>query len=166
MKVIFIRGLPGTGKTIVTELLKEKLPNSEVINVDDFKINPIQNGETLKNIMKIAYKQLLKRLYEFSLINKEYVIIDELICEKRFLKKIFFFLNQTNSLSYWFRLRRKLKELLKVEAGRNRKIKNSLKDFSKLKKKIESLKIAGEYQIKNDDLDLTVKKIMSYLNKF
>lgn len=161
MKIIFIRGLPGTGKTTVAEMLKKELYNSEVINVDNFKLEALKKGKNFENAKKRAYEQALKKMNEFYLIKKDYLIIDELICEKEFLKKLHFFLNKTNSDFYWFRILRKLKFLLDVESKRNKKIKNTLKDFNKLKKDIESLKIPGEYLIKNDNLNLTIKKILS-----
>lgn len=160
MKAIFIRGVPGTGKTIVAEQIKKRLSNSEIINVDNLKIKAMHNGKDFESAKNIAYEQSLKKLYKFYLIKKNYVILDELICEEEFLKKLHVFLDQTNSHSYWFRLVRKLKELLEVESKRDRQIKNNLDDFNKLKQDIESLKIKNEYLIKNDDLALTIKKIL------
>jgi len=58
---------------------------------------------------------------------------------------------------------RKLKDLLEVESKRDRKIKNTVEDFNKLKEDTEALKIQGEYLIKNDDLDLTANKILNFL---
>ena len=48
MKIIFIRGLPGTGKTAVAEILKTKLPNSELISVDNFKLKSMSKGKDFK----------------------------------------------------------------------------------------------------------------------
>ena len=47
-----------------------------------------------------------------------------------------------------------------METTRKRKIKNSKEDFIELKEEIESYKIKNEYLIKNDDLALTIKKIL------
>jgi len=163
MKLIIIRGLPGTGKTAVSELLKRNLPNSEIINADDFKLESMQDGKTFENAKKTAYEKSLKNLYEFYSSGKDYVILEELICEKEFLNKLLSFLAQTNSVSYWFRLMRKLRYLLEVESMRKRKIKNSLADFNKLKKDLDSLKIKDEHIIKNDDLNMTVKKILKII---
>ena len=97
-------------------------------------------------------------------MGKSYVIVDELICEEEFLRRLYAFLIQTKSSACWFRVMRKLKELLEVEKKRSRKVKNTLNDFNKLREDINALKIKGEYWIKNDNLDLTVNKIMNCLN--
>ena len=96
-------------------------------------------------------------------MKKDYCIVEELICEEEFLKKLYEFINKTNADHYWFRVMRKLKDLLEVESKRDRKIKNTVEDFNKLKEDTEALKIQGEYLIKNDDLDLTANKILNFL---
>lgn len=164
MKLIFIRGLPGTGKTAVAEILKRELANSEVISVDNFKLASLKNGDNFESAKNFAYTQTIRRLYELYLMGKEFVIIDELICEKEFLGKLFSFINETNSEFISFRILRKLKFILEVEKTRNRKIKNTIDDFDKLKKDIEKLKIPNEVLIANDDLHLTIEKIKSFVN--
>ncbi len=160
MKIIFIRGVPGTGKTIVAKSIKESLPNSEIICVDDFKIKAMKKGTGIDESRKIAYKQTLKKLNLFHKQNKNYIILEELICDRNFLENLIEFLNKTKSHAYWFRLMRPIKKLLEIESNRNRKIKNTQEDLFKLKQDIESLKIKDEYLIKNDDLALTIKKIL------
>lgn len=163
MKLILIRGLPGTGKTSVAEILKKELENSEVINVDNFKLEAMNNGENFESAKKFAYEETLKKLYEFYLMEKDFVIIDEIFCDREFVSKLYSFINKTKSKPYWFRLLRKLKNLLEVEKGRNRKIKNNIEDFKKLKKDIESLKLSNEGLIVNEDLEFTVGEIKSCL---
>lgn len=160
MKTIFIRGIPGTGKTIVSEILEKIFPNSEIICVDDFKLKAMKDGKSFEESQKIAYEQTLKELHLFHKQNKNDVILEEIICEKDFLDKLNWFLYETQTKAYWFRLMRKVKELLKVESNRNRQIKNTQEDLFKLKQEIESLKIENEYLIKNDNLALTIKKIL------
>jgi len=133
MKIIFIRGLPGTGKTAVAEILKTKLPNSELISVDNFKLKSMSKGKDFKTAKNFAYNETLKKLYKFNLMKKDYCIVEELICEEEFLKKLYEFINKTNADHYWFRVMRKLKDLLEVESKRDRKIKNTVEDFNKLK---------------------------------
>lgn len=163
MLFIFIRGVPGTGKTIVSKLLKKELINSEIINVDDFKIKAIKEGGTFEDAKKIAYDKSLSKLYEFHSSKKDYIILEELICEKEFLNKINSFLKRTKSDYCWFRLMRKIKDILIIENKRERKLKNNLEDFKKIKKEIELLKIKKEYWIKNDNLDLTLKRILKII---
>ena len=165
MKLIFIRGLPGTGKTSIAEILKEHLPNSEIITVDYFKLGAMKDGENFENAKRLAYRETIRKLNEFYLMQKDFIIVDELICEKKFFMKLREFLDKTNSKSYWFRITRKLKYLLEIEAERDRKIKNSIEDFEKLKKDIEKLKIPNEVLLKNDDLDLTIQGLKNILSK-
>jgi len=160
MKVIFIRGVPGVGKTLVSEALKKIFLDAEVIGVDKFKLKAMKNGEDFDKSKKFAYEQTLKKLELFYKKNKDYVIIEEIICDQDFLNRIYEFLDKTKSQSYWFRLKRKIKELLETEAKRKRRIKNTKEDLFKLKQDIESCKIKNEYSVKNDNLALTIKKIL------
>jgi tRNA uridine 5-carbamoylmethylation protein Kti12 len=164
MKLIFIRGLPGTGKTAIAEILKKELPNSESISVDNYKLEAIKNGENFESAKNFAYTETIRKLYEFYLMEKDFCIVDELICEKEFLGKLYSFINKTKSNAYWFRVLRKLNFLLEVERGRKRIIKNTIDDFDRLKRDIKKLKIPNEVFIANDELYLTVDKIKSYLN--
>ncbi len=159
MKIIIIRGLPGTGKTIVSKILGKIFFNSEVICVDKLKIQAMKKGYNFEKSQKIAYKQTLKRLYSIY-DKKNYIIIEELICDKDFYNELRDFVDKTKSEDYWFRLLRPLEKLLEVEAGRKRKIKNSKEDLDKLREDIENCKIEDEHWVKNDDLALGIKKIL------
>ncbi len=161
MKIIFIRGVPGTGKTTIAKILGKIIPNSQVIYVDEFKIKEMKKGRSFEESQKIAYEKTFKRLHLLHKQKKNYIILEELICEKDFLNGLIEFLNKTKSYSYWFRLLRPLDKLLKIESYRTRKLKNTKGDLFKLKQDIESLKIKNEYLIKNDNLALTIKKILN-----
>ena len=163
MKIIFLRGLPGTGKTIIAQSLKNNLFDTEIIHVDNFKLKAMQKGKNFKNANNFAYEETIKKLYKFYFMKKRFVIVDELICERKFFNKLCSFLNKTDSYAYWFRILRKLKFILEVETNRNRNIKNTLKDFKNLRIKLKTLKIPNEILIKNDNLDLTTKKILDFL---
>lgn len=157
MKVIFIRGLPGTGKTIVAKILKQIFLDAEIISVDKFKLQAVKRGKNFEESKKVAYEKTLEKL---NSLNKEYIIVEELICDENFYLELNDFVNKTKSRTYWFRLLRPLSKLLEIEANRKRKIKNNKEDFDKLKKDIESCKIENEYWIKNDNLGLSIKKIL------
>ncbi len=163
MKLIIIRGVPGTGKTTVAKNIKEELSNSEIICVDDFKVKMMKKNKSFDSSQYLAYEQALKKLYSLNKKNKDYIILEELICEKDFLNNLHTFLRDTKSYVYWFRLKRKLKYLLEIELNRKRAIKNSLEDFNRLKKSLDFLKIKREHCIKNDDLNVTVKKILEII---
>lgn len=160
MKTILIRGIPGTGKTTVAKILGQILPNSQVIHVDEFKLKAMRKGYSFKESQKIAYEKTLEKLYTLSPQDFVYITLEELICDRNFLEDLIEFLNKTKSHAYWFRLIRPIKKLLEIESNRKRKIKNTQEDLFKLKQDIESLKIKNEYLIKNDNLALTIKKIL------
>lgn len=161
MKVIFIRGVPGVGKTTVAKILGQIIPNSQVIHVDEFKIKAMKKGKGVEESRKIAYEKTLEKLYSLSSQDFVYLTLEEIICDKDFLEGLIEFLNKTKSRSHWFRLMRPLNKLLEIELNRKRKIKNTQEDLFKLKQEIESLKIRSEYWIKNDNLALTIKKILN-----
>jgi len=162
MKIIFIRGLPGTGKTVIAEILKKIFIDSEIICVDKFKIQAIKKEKNFEKSLEISHKKTLEKL---NLLNKEYVIVEELICDKDFYNDLNNFVNKTKSHAYWFRLLRPLEKLLEVEKGRKRKIKNNKEDFDKLKRDIKSCKIENEHLIKNNNLALTIEKILDIINQ-
>jgi len=163
MKIIFIRGLPGTGKTTIAEILKCKLPKTKVINVDNFKMEAINRGENFETSRIIAYKKTLKELKKVNPNKLNFFIINELICDQYFFDCLYDFIHQTKTESYWFRLMRKIDDLVAIEEKRNRPIKNSKMDFINLKKDLEAIKIPGEFWIKNDQLSITTKTIMDFL---
>jgi len=159
MKVIVIRGLPGVGKTVVSEILEE-IFEAEVIHVDNFKLKEMKSGKSVEKSLEIAYEQTLKKLYLLHKKNRDYIILEEIIHEKDFLEKLYKFVNETRSQAYWFRLMRPIEKLLEVESNRKRRIKNTKEDLFKLKQDIESCKIKGECWIKNNGIALTIKKIL------
>lgn len=163
MKIIFIRGLPGTGKTIVSEILGKIFSDSEIICVDKFKLQEMKKGKNFEKAQELAYKKALKKLDLLYKKGKEYIILEEIICDKDFYNNLNNFVNKTNLVAYWFRLGRPLNKLLEIESSRKRKIKNDKNDFLRLKKEVEFCKIENEYWIKNDDLSLTIKRILDLI---
>ncbi|MFH1151738.1 MAG: hypothetical protein V1788_01280 [Nanoarchaeota archaeon] len=163
MKLILIRGVPGTGKTKVANILGQILQNSQVIHVDNFKVKAMKKGKTFKEAQEIAYDDVLDKLGLFQ--DKKHIILEEIVCDKTFWNRINRFYHESKADFYGFRLLRKIDELLEVESQRKRKVKNTKEDFSKLKQDIESLKVPREHLIKNDNLTLTIKKILDVLLK-
>lgn len=161
MKLIIIRGAPGTGKTLVSNILEQILPNSKVVHVDEFKVKATRQGKSIEESQKIAYEKTLEKLRELYHQNLTYIILEELIYQRDFLNELQRFLYKTKDKAFWFRLLRPLNKLLEVESKRKREIKNSEEDLSKLKQSIELLEIKGEYRIKNDNLALVIKKILN-----
>jgi len=163
MKVIFIRGVPGVGKTVVSKILGKILSNSKIICVDNFNLEEMKRGKSFKKSLEIAHEKTLKELYLLEKGDIDYVILDEIICDRIFFEKLNKFLDETKTPSYWFRLMRPVEKLLEIESKRKRKIKNTQEDLFNLKKDIESCKIENEYRILNGNLALTIKKILNVI---
>lgn len=167
MKLIIIRGLPGSGKTEISKRLLKKLTNAIHIEVDSYKrkIRPKFYSLTKKSRDKksreYSYKQTLLDLKNY--LNKDYVIIDEMICEKDFYNKINKFISKNKLEYHCFRIKRTLKELLKVETTRIRPVKNSLESFQKLEKEMNSYKFKGEISINNKTIIKCLKEILKHI---
>jgi broad-specificity NMP kinase len=144
MKLIIIRGIPGTGKTTLAHSLENKLKNSEVIHLDDIYT---------KKSGKKDYEKINKKLESFS--KKDYVIIEGLIYDKDFFIKLKKFEEK-----YYFRLKRKISDLLKIPS---RKIRNSKEDFLKLKIELDKINIQKEYTIYNNNLEISVNEILKII---
>jgi len=114
---------------------------------------------------EIAYKKTLEKLNSFYKQNKKEIIIEGLIIDGGFYNKLRDFINKTKSKASWFRLLRPLEKLLEIDVGRKRKMKNSKEDFDRLKEGIENCKIEDEHLIKNDNLALTIRKILEKINQ-
>ena len=162
MKIIFIRGLPGTGKTTISKLLKEKL-SAEIIYVDNFKLEAISEGASVKDSRKIAYIKTLQILESYIKKNPKYLILEEIISDLSFFNQLQNFIKNNNLTAYWFRIERPLEELLRVESDRKRKVKNTKKDLTELNKKIGDIKIEKEVIAQNDDINKTVGEVIKHV---
>lgn len=162
MKLIILRGLPGTGKTIIAKILKKIFFNSEIISIDKLKIQALKSKYSFLKANKIGFEKSMQELSKLSK-TKEVIILEEIICNKKFYHELNNFIKDMECELYWFRITRKLNHLLAVESKRKRKIKNTKKDFLNLKKEIEMIEIKSEHKIKNDDLGKTIKEILDIL---
>ena len=97
MKLIFIRGVPGTGKTFIANKIKKILNNSEIICVDEFKLEAMSGGANFSKALEIAYEKAIRKLYYFYEKNKDYIILEEIINNKFFFKRLYEFSNNTKS---------------------------------------------------------------------
>lgn len=160
MRIIFIRGLPGTGKTSVAKELINKLDGKVVhIWVDNFKIEA--GLDNFPKAIKTAYEKTISVLNDCLSQDVDWVVIEEILYDKGFISTLQEFVKKNNIKAYWFLLERPLDVLLTVENKRNRKIKNSKEDFEDMKKKLEETSVEGETVIENTDLYETVNNIAS-----
>lgn len=163
MKLIIIRGIPGTGKTKISEILGKIIVDSEIIRGDNFKIQAMKNKKTFAESLEISYKKILFKLESLYKNKRKIVIVEEVLCSKEFYDKLHNFIVKTKSEALWFRLTRPIGKLLEVESKRKRKIKNSEEDLIKLSRELDLIKIEGEVIIKNDNLIFSVKNILENL---
>ena len=162
MKLIILRGLPGVGKSVIADKLAEKLNNSTVIHVDDFKVECRKKHKDYNfgDVCKYSYEKTLQKLSSCS--SEEVIIIEEIFDNKDFVNNKIKFCKENNIESYWFHLKRDIKKLLEVENKRKRKIKNTLDDFETLQNNINKVKIANEKTILNNgDIDNSVNAILN-----
>ncbi len=89
MKVL-ITGIPGTGKTVLAEKLKEKL-NWKTVNEKDFALKT-KTGKRKGSEVEIDLKKFQKKMNEF-LKKKENIIIEgHTLCEMKINTDLFFVL--------------------------------------------------------------------------
>ncbi len=168
MKIIVLRGLPGSGKGTVAESLKPLVGAVEVIEADNYKreyrrSNP---GTPFLEALDYCYKKTLERLEELSKEGQaETVIVEELFNDGEFVKAVQDFAERNNVPIFWFYVRREMEQLLKVENERKREIKNPREVLEELQKEIEDIRIDGEVTIDNngpmEDLDKEVARVVS-----
>ena len=156
MKLIILRGLPGTGKTTLAEKLVEKI-GAVNIWTDGFK-HEAKTGSRLKDC-NYAYKKTLKILEEYNAKNIKYAIVTEILYSRNFRNNLLKFIKKSKSKAYWFQLKRPLSALLENEAKRKRKIKNTRKDFLEMRKKINNCKIRQEIVINNIEINSAFREI-------
>src|SRR6056297_726852 len=129
MKIIFLRGCPGVGKSSVAERLRNHL-DGEYIEVDSFKRELRKRSpDTIFGACCVyAYKMTRNRLMKL-IGDAEYVIVDEILYDQAFLQILSEFCCQNDLKPFWFTLTRDIETLLSIEKLRDRKIKNSSGDF-------------------------------------
>lgn len=160
MKLIIIRGLPGTGKTVVSRILGKIFPDSEILNVDKYKKKLRIKGGNFRQSLDIAYKKAIKKLNSSK---AQIIIIDEIINDAGFYNDLQKLIYKKRAEAHWIRLIKHIDFLMELEKSRKRKIKNTRQYFDNLKREVDLIKIPGEIKIKNDNLALTLKKILNFI---
>ena len=156
---IFIRGLPGSGKTTISNKLAEQL-HWDVIHVDHYKtefISQNQDAYITKEFIPYSHKKTLEKLSDI----KNNVIIEELFWNNDFIQALLSFCKKNNIQYQWFKLIRDKKTLLSIK----RKIRNTFKDFETMEKQIDDIKIKDEIIINNQNTDETIKQILTFIDK-
>lgn len=157
--IIFLRGLPVSGKTTLANILANEL-NWNVIHVDDYKNEFIhQNANALfsKEVIPYSHKKTLEELSNIK--NNANVVVEEIFWNKDFVQELLDLCKKNNVQCQWFKLVRDKKDFLSAK----RKIRNTLRDFETMEKQIDDIKIEGEIVINNQNIDESIKKIITIL---
>lgn len=158
MKLIVIRGNGGSGKTVITDMLADKL-GAEKIHIDDFKA-AIRNDLRVKN-MPIILKEISKEAMDksLSLLGKmksdgvHIVIIEELFYNKEFIEDLKKYCIDNSVDVQWFRLEREMEKITEVQESSersNRKFRIS--NIGMMESRIRENVIEGELVIRNNDI--------------
>lgn len=160
---VFIRGLPGVGKTSIANSLAEKL-QWKVISIDAFKkqlMNELPNADFVSEIVPASYQKGFEILEKYI---DENVIIEEVFRNKEFVEKILIFCQQNNIPFQWFKIIRDKRLLQEVNSERKRTIKNDLEILNMFEEQINRIDIKNEVEIKNTaSVEEVVKEIIQNL---
>jgi uridine kinase len=156
---IFIRGIPGSGKTSVSTKLSNLL-NWEIIHVDLYKKEYMENNpdaDFIEEIIPYSYKTTIAKLKECK--NKN-LIIEEIFRNHDFIKDILNSCKENRIDFKWFKIKRDMGDILKVESERKRKIKNTKEELENMQREMNNIIIEGEIDIYNENIDDSVRKIL------
>lgn len=169
MKLIILRGLPGTGKSTLADKLG-KQAGYEVLHVDAFKLSAlselqgIPKAMALREARKRAYLETMQNLYFLYGLKKTGVFVEELFCDRAFVQKVTDFARKPDISFYCFRIERTLDDLMKVEAKRQRAVKNSYHDFLNLEADINDSPVDSEIFIENTSIDQASREILERIS--
>lgn len=160
MKLIVIRGNSGSGKTVITDTLAEKL-GAEKIHIDYFK-SAIMDDLVLKNkpiiledICKEAMRETLTLLGKMKLGGTLSVITEELFYNKEFTEDLRKYCVDNNIDVQWFRIEREKEKIIEMQESSERvtrEIRNSKEDLEMIESQIRENVIEGELVIMNNGI--------------
>ncbi len=163
--IIFLRGLPGCGKTTIADNLVEKL-KWEVLHVDDIKgelMKQKPQASFVEEIVPASYKLALERLQSYQTKN---VIVEEMFRNKDFVQQVLDFCHNNNIKYQWFKIWRDKKLINQVNDERKRKVKNTPKVIEMMEQQINNIKIAGEVEVENKDIAESIDLIVGLVSVY
>ncbi len=161
--IIFLRGLPGTGKTVISNKLAQIL-RCEVIHVDDFKGELMKRkpgANFLKEVVPYSYERTLDKLSKHKGSD---VVVEEIFRNEGFVQRVMNFCDQNKIKATWFKITRDRKFLLEVDDKRTRKIKNDEETLMRMEDQIHSIRIDGEVLIDNQNIEESVNMILGTID--
>lgn len=161
--IIFLRGLPGSGKTTVAKLLAEKL-SWNVVSIDKYKKELMEQNPEANFITEIipgSYKKAFAELKD----KKENLIVEEVFRNKEFVNQLLELCREENIENKWFKITRDMSEIIKTNDERKRGIKNTPEILTMMENQLNEIVIEDEIQIKNELVEESVDEILKTLNK-
>lgn len=154
MKLIILRGLPGSGKTELSNRLASEL-GAVVVHVDSLKLDIRQEfpGMSRSEIREKAYGRTIQKLKELKENDVSIVICEELMCDATFVNRLEGFCRDYRVESSWLRIDRSIEKLLELENSQersSREVRNSEENLEKLDQEIKAIKIPEEVVIDNN----------------
>ena len=158
MKLIVIRGNSGSGKTIITDTLADKL-GAEKIHIDDFKSVILRDLRVknkpivLNDICKEAMMEAIALLEKMKSGGAPLVIMEELFYNEKFTEELNKYCVDNNIDVQWFRIEREMEKIIEAQESSERttrKIRNSKEDIEMMESRIRENVIEGEVVIMND----------------
>ncbi|MDP3004162.1 MAG: hypothetical protein Q8N43_01495 [Candidatus Azambacteria bacterium] len=160
MKLIVIRGNSGSGKTIITDTLADKL-GAEKIHIDYLKtatqkdLLASSNPVNWKGVYKDVARETMARLAKMKSDGVPLVIIEELLTNKEFTKDLEKYCVDNSVEVQWFRIERGIEKI--IELGESperatREIRNSKENIEMIESQIRENVIEGEVVIMNNGI--------------
>jgi len=109
--IIFIKGLPGSGKTVISDKISYHL-KWNVIHVDQLKSKFTKQNPTadfLKEVLPFSYKQTNEELLKFKDDN---MIVEEIFRNPSFVQGVLDFCKEYKIEYHWFLLKRDTNTLI------------------------------------------------------
>lgn len=157
--ILFLRGLPGTGKTTIANVLAAQL-QWDVVHVDALKkeymeAHPGADFRTV--VVPASYDKALEVLQGYTFKN---VIVEEVFRDEAFVRRVLDFCDQNNVQYQWFKIIRDKEHLLEVNDERRRAIQNNPAILDSMERKMNAIVLEGEIDIHNQTLEDSVQKIL------
>ena len=160
MKLIIIRGNSGSGKTIITDTLADKL-GAEKIHIDDFKSVILRDLRVknkpivLNDICKEAMMEAIALLEKMKSGGAPLVIMEELFYNEKFTEELNKYCVDNNVDVQWFRIEREMEKNVEMQESPervSREIRNSKEDIEMMESQIRENVIEGERVILNNGI--------------
>lgn len=156
--IIFLRGLPGSGKTTIADLLGKRL-GWLVVHVDESKteyMNAHPDASFKDEVVPHAQKIFMEKLESYK---DEDLVVEETFWIENFVINILEFCEINRINSKWFLIERDMSQILETNEARTRRIKNTPSGLQNMSNRMKDIKIDGEIVVDNMNIEDSVETI-------